>query len=91
MPPIKGKQKGAGGLVIYGNFCGPFNSLPEGLDPIDAVDSCCLVHDKHYGNPKFETRAADFIIKNCLLDTDTVAGKALASVFTAKNWFDEKT
>jgi len=36
----------ASGLMVYGNYCGQA-SFP--LPPKDAVDTCCLLHDKCYG------------------------------------------
>ena len=47
----------AGGLEIYGNWCGPGNSGPG--QPIDAVDGVCYLHDKCYDDNGYFDCACD--------------------------------
>lgn len=89
MPNVK--QSGGGWTLPGYNFCGPFNDLSKKLDPVNALDQCCLVHDKHYGNPAISTKDADRIISECAINTNTVTGKLIAGVFAVKNKLDEAT
>ncbi|WP_457108023.1 hypothetical protein [Methylobacterium sp. P5_C11] len=41
---------GHGGILIYGNFCGPGSRGP-GYPPIDALDRACAHHDACYPEP----------------------------------------
>jgi hypothetical protein len=47
---VRPGPSGRGGLLIYGNFCGPGNRGP-GYPPIDALDRACAHHDACWPEP----------------------------------------
>jgi RHS repeat-associated protein len=81
--------------LLYGKYCGPANQQPPGkfVEPIDAIDACCLAHDRcleaNYGAGKSEGAAhacCDAELGRCankVLETGG-CGWSLSCIFVAR-------
>ncbi len=48
------------------NFCGGGTQADPDTQPINALDQCCYVHDREYGDANISTGLADDRLLNCV-------------------------
>jgi hypothetical protein len=78
----------AGGLPIYGNYCGPgFGDVTGVTPPVDAVDAACRTHDLCYGARGYFNcgcdRALIAAMPAAIAATGSGAGRAAGSAVLA--------
>ncbi|MEW9701150.1 hypothetical protein [Paenibacillus sp. SI8] len=64
---------------VHGNWCGPGCSGPSA--PVDAVDTCCMIHDQCYATNGYFNCQCDWNLLDCL------KGKSGWAAFVVRTYF----
>jgi hypothetical protein len=84
-PPAPAPPASAGGLPVYGNYCGPGHGDPTyTTPPVDAVDAVCEAHDRCYDTRGYFNcgcdRALITAMPGAIVATPSPAGKAAGAI-----------
>lgn len=74
----------AGGIPIYGNWCGPGHG---GGRTVDNLDACCKVHDKCYGTRGYFSCKCDRALVRCVAPKRSFSSRKGRTAWAVWTWF----